>query len=287
MATTDMTTEDFRAGIVKAMALSQCPIDTFGLEVFHDKSRYTPFVMRLQKQTLENMAWEYAIDRLDPSYQKFVINSLRKWWTGRKWIEGVMAARDFMAGPDDGVERPYQVHAAVDAIMAARGIEWDHVRRAVAQGFGRGLNDRRDILDFGNQVWANFRDVPDGYGDYRWRQGVRHINGLSTLPPTQWRMSAKDGTGLCAYIMLAPGIMWMGGAAPAIWLERDRFPQTIMTAARGRPVTDVIGMRELDIPGLTINGMRHDGARTVIQVSRVLIDVSTRSSARNPLKRAA
>ena len=33
--------------------------------------------------------------------------------------------------------------------------------------------------------------------------------------------------------------------------------------------------------------MRHDGARTVIQVSRVLIDVSTRSSARNPLKRAA
>lgn len=265
MAVTIISPEAFEAAVNAHLKACGTSAETLGVEIEHGPRKV---VIHLARHRLATMRPMISNERRDEQALKDAKRYLSTCWSSHQWNEGVLAAGGFLFGSDDGVHRPYMVESALIRVLTMRGMDMERLRATLAPG-RRGSGDQA-MKDHVERVWSTFspHDRPAQFQEWCWRTAQRNLTYAFDIgTDIQFRLTGRNGWGLMPYMEVAPGIMWVGGPCPQLWLRDMDFPLSIMNSAKGRPLTDVIGMDEFDVPGLKVLNMRHDGKRTVVMVS--------------------
>lgn len=291
-----ITPEDFREGIVRGMAASGCRIEDHALSI--DCGPRTAKVLYGGTTRFETRQGEMHFSNRDEGALAAILKNMRAWWKNRQWDEALLAAHGFVCGSDDGIYRPYMVETAIIRLFEQRGMDMLGFRNAMRAHIGN-ISGNHSIRSWMEQVWTSFPeyDRPPEFEEWCWRSNTRHMPAaIAALGDMQFRMAGKMGWGIMPYVELAPGVMWIGGPDTSIWIKRELVPESLMQAAKGRPLTDVVGHAAFDVPGLKVLSMQHvhnkrSGThRTVVKINAVKEDatdlVARMEEERRPAKAA-
>lgn len=191
---------------------------------------------------------------------KSCLTHMRNWWARRRSMNTALAGYEFLHGSHDGVHRPYMVETAVIKFFEHKGVNLLDLREALkARILKREKLSVGLLLELEN-VWSTFEPNyrPAAFKEWCWRSGTKSLSRLFNFDgDCQFRLNGRNGWGIMPLFQVSENIMWVGGPGNAIWIRDQLIPQSIMTAAKGRPVTDVIEHPAFDVPGLKITGMQH------------------------------
>lgn len=236
------------------------------IEPAADKDGTARGVLHLPHPTgAASMAMETTFD-LTADGAKSARAHARAWMTEILPCSNIAAARDFFAGRP-GI--PYMGDAVIGRALEHAGSSWEdliaRIRRVVTQqGFDR-VNQCAIATYSGMEPPGVFA-----------RRYYRRTYGMQQgdLPHMQMCLSTR-ARHLTLDMEIGPGCMWNAWGSGQVWLE-ERYPDSLCMGMTGRRVVDVVAHPAFDIPGLTVKKMRHDGARTVLEVTQILEEIPGR-----------
>lgn len=275
-----MTPDDFEAAVHAHLRACGTSGDVLGIRFEHGARKV---VVHLARHRLALMAPMISREMRDERALKSVKTYISHCWQMHQWHESVLAANDFLLGSVDGIHRPYMVESALIRLLADRGMDMERFRSILARGRHRDGGHARNGLE--ERVWSTFSEDerPAQFEEWCWRSGTTRLpHDFDIGTDIQFRLVGRNGWGLMAYIGVAPGVMWIGGPCPQLWIRNADFPVAVMNSAKGRPLTDVVGIDAFDVAGLKVLNMRHDGKRTVVMISSPKEDATAIAASLRP-----
>lgn len=289
-----MTADEFYDQLAQRMRCARIDIRSLGIKIepstqqSYSRGTWTDApcncVAFPATQLMQSAAYKFA--HCNEHHLKEVARWVRNWHAAILWEQSMLGAQAFLGGVGG---LPYLVDAVADRMLALACVSWKEFASAVAPTFewatqipAPGMYD--SYTETYRRSIANRSQLPADFGRIPFYRDCAVIGGaLLELKPIMGVVAEKLGRNLRLDILVAPGVIWRSGPAPAVYLLDASFPTAICHAAKGMQLCDVVKDPMFDVPGLTIRSMRHDGVRTVIEVADVRVDASTKALYALPL----
>lgn len=241
-------------------------------------------VLVVMGETLNNKEQRRIVKSDDRETISRIVKTIGKWWKEKSIQQHALGAYDFVHGDLDHDLRPYEVETALINLFRHKGMSLLDLRNQMKNSVYKNSEDiirMRNVFD----VFSTFdRPTSENFDRY-WRSGYRYLSFVFPIKEDlQFRLAGQNT--LEAIIQLNEYIVLnVNNVAPYLFIRNHNIPEVLMTSAKGRPVTDVIGHEALDIPGLKVTSMRYASPKKQDKI--ILTMKSVREDANLRLKHEA